>query len=531
VPGYEGDSQDDEDLISQAQKIGAPIMVKAAAGGGGRGMRLVEDLSELKSAITLARSEALNAFGSDELILEKAIKQPRHVEIQVFADSMGNTIHLGERDCSVQRRHQKVIEEAPCPIMTHALREKMGAAAVAAAKSIDYLGAGTVEFLLDEDQQFYFLEMNTRLQVEHPVTELITGLDLVELQLQVAQGQPLGLQQDDIQLNGHAIEVRLYSEDPSQGFLPTSGAIESWVPAQLDGVRVDHGIQSGQEVSPFYDPMVAKIIGFGPNREVARLRLISALKHTVFTGLKSNQKFLINCLAKPAFIDGSATTAFIEQQFDQDQLADSAPENEGAAIAAVLDYKQACDQAMASSVNVSDNLKNWSSDGYLRSHFDYASADRDFKLIVTPTGRHSFSVNAADGRILHIDIIDRSESWALLEVDGERHCVYYQCKSDGITVSSDGVARHYVDRIRLAGVVSETLLSGSISAPMHGLVVDIRVEAGQMVEKGQALLVIEAMKMQHEIVATANGEIIKLFTEVGTQVASDDILLEIELDT
>ncbi|MBT8115616.1 MAG: ATP-grasp domain-containing protein, partial [Arenicella sp.] len=231
VPGYEGEDQSDAVMLAEADKIGVPIMVKAAAGGGGRGMRLVENLSELPNAIKLARSEAQNAFGCGELILEKAIAAPRHVEIQVFADSVGNTVHLGERDCSVQRRHQKVVEEAPCPVMTPELREKMGAAAVAAATSIDYLGAGTVEFLLDSEGAFYFLEMNTRLQVEHPVTELVTGLDLVALQLQVAQGEPLGLSLQDVSLSGHAIEVRLYSEDPSQGFLPTSGTIELWKPA------------------------------------------------------------------------------------------------------------------------------------------------------------------------------------------------------------------------------------------------------------------------------------------------------------
>ena len=239
-------------------------MVKAAAGGGGRGMRLVHDSDELANAIKLARAEAESAFGSGELILEKAIIRPRHVEVQVFGDTQGNTVHLGERDCSVQRRHQKVVEEAPCPVMTEALRAEMGAAAVAAAQSINYRGAGTVEFLLDESGKFYFLEMNTRLQVEHPVTELITGLDLVALQLQVAQGEPLGLTQDDITLSGHAIEVRLYTEDPAQDFLPTSGPVDLWSPPSGTGIRVDSGICSGQEISPFYDPMVAKIIASGP---------------------------------------------------------------------------------------------------------------------------------------------------------------------------------------------------------------------------------------------------------------------------
>jgi len=245
VPGYQGQKQDDKTLISESKKISFPIMVKAAAGGGGRGMRLVTDPKSLPDAIKDARSEAINAFGSDILILERAVQRPRHVEIQIFADKFGNTVHLGERDCSVQRRHQKVIEEAPCPVMTPELRSKMGQAAVKAAKDINYVGAGTVEFMLDETGEFFFLEMNTRLQVEHPVTEMITGLDLVALQIRVAMGDALGLSQDDLSLNGHAIEARLYAEDPAQDFLPATGSIRLWKPASGEGIRVDSGIETG----------------------------------------------------------------------------------------------------------------------------------------------------------------------------------------------------------------------------------------------------------------------------------------------
>lgn len=260
VPGYEGDRQDLEYLADQAEQIGFPIMVKASAGGGGRGMRLVQQATELIEALQTARSEAENAFGSGELILEKAVIAPRHVEIQIFGDTHGNYVYLFERDCSIQRRHQKVVEEAPCPVMTPELRLQMGEAAVAAAKACAYVGAGTVEFLLDASGAFYFLEMNTRLQVEHPVTELITGLDLVEWQLRVANGEHLPLQQHELTLNGHAIEVRLYAEDPRQDFLPQTGQVLRWQPATLPNVRIDHGILATDEVSPFYDPMVAKVI-------------------------------------------------------------------------------------------------------------------------------------------------------------------------------------------------------------------------------------------------------------------------------
>ena len=266
VPGYQGEDQSDAKLAEEAKRIGFPIMAKAAAGGGGRGMRLILRAEDFADAVSTARSEAINAFGSGELILEKAVVDARHVEVQVFGDAHGNVIHLGERDCSVQRRHQKVIEEAPSPAVSPELRAKMGAAAVAAAKAIAYRGAGTVEFLLDGSGEFYFLEMNTRLQVEHPVTEEITMLDLVEWQLRVAAGEPLPMTQDEIELDGAAIEVRLYAEDPSKNFLPQSGRIQVWAPAEGAGVRVDHGIRSGQEISPFYDPMIAKVIAWGDTR-------------------------------------------------------------------------------------------------------------------------------------------------------------------------------------------------------------------------------------------------------------------------
>ena len=527
VPGYEGESQEDEVLLAEAQKIGAPIMVKAAAGGGGRGMRLVKDLSDLPNAILLARSEAQNAFGSAELILEKAIIEPRHVEVQVFADRQGNTIHLGERDCSVQRRHQKVIEEAPCPVMSESLREQMGEAAVAAAKSVNYEGAGTVEFLLDAKQQFYFLEMNTRLQVEHPVTELITGLDLVELQIKVAQGEPLGLTQEDINLSGHAIEVRLYSEDPSQDFLPSSGLIESWIPATGEGVRIDHGIQSGQEVSPYYDSMVAKVIANGPDREVARMRLIRALKDTVFDGLKNNKAFLIDCLEKPAFIEGRATTAFIEQQFSQYDMAESVASLEQAAMAAVLSYNQSYQKAMASSVNVSRNLQNWSSTGVLQANVEYAFDDMNYQLCVSPRDQHLYEVTSTDQQKFVIEIDEISHNTACLKLDGRRHRLKFTMTDNAITLSHNGRSMRFVDQIKQAGVVEEGAEGGRITAPMHGLVLDLKVTTGQRVNKGQSLLVLEAMKMQHEILATIDGEVSDILVATGSQVSTDQVLLEI----
>jgi len=293
VPGYAGSEQDDTTFVAAAAEIGYPVMVKAAAGGGGRGMRLVQTAAGLVAGLASARSESLKAFGSDELLLEKAIVNPRHIEFQIFGDQHGNVIHLGERDCSIQRRHQKVVEEAPSPAVSAELRQKMGAAAVAAAQAVNYVGAGTVEFLLDETGDFYFIEMNTRLQVEHPVTELITGLDLVEWQLLVADGQPLPLTQNEVTLTGHAIEVRLYAESPENDFLPSTGTVWLYKAPSGSGIRVDDGLRSGQSITPFYDAMVAKIITSGATRAIAMRRLRRALLQTTVLGVETNRGFLL----------------------------------------------------------------------------------------------------------------------------------------------------------------------------------------------------------------------------------------------
>ena len=335
VPGYQGADQSDAVMLAEARKIGFPVMIKAVAGGGGRGMRLVPDAAAFPDALRSARSEAQGAFGDPTVILERAIVDPRHIEIQVFGDRYGNAIHLGERDCSVQRRHQKLIEEAPSPKVTPELRARMGAVAVAAVKSIGYEGAGTLEFLLDQRGEFYFMEMNTRLQVEHPVTEAITGLDLVELQLRIAAGEPLGLKQEDVKFSGHAIEVRLCSEDAGHDFMPQSGRMALW--QMPDGVRVEHALQSGSEIPPFYDSMIAKIISHGADRDEARGRLICGLEQTAAFGVTTNQGFLISCLRHPGFARGEATTAFIGNHRDE-LLAPRANDKAEAAVAALLLY-------------------------------------------------------------------------------------------------------------------------------------------------------------------------------------------------
>jgi geranyl-CoA carboxylase alpha subunit len=529
VPGYEGEEQSEEALLREGAAIELPLMVKAAAGGGGRGMRLVQSGDELENAIRLARAEAESAFGSGELILEKAVVRPRHVEVQVFADAQGNTIHLGERDCSVQRRHQKVVEEAPCPIMTDVLRAEMGAAAVAAAKSIDYCGAGTVEFLLDEGGHFYFLEMNTRLQVEHPVTELITGLDLVALQLQVAQGDPLGLTQKDICLQGHAIEVRLYTEDPAQDFLPTSGPVDLWSPPSGVGIRVDSGICTGQAISPFYDPMVAKIIASGPTREIARLRLVEALKEMVLFGSSHNRDFLVACLEKDCFISGLATTAFIAEEFAQGEIANPIPGFDDSAAAAVIELALDHQHDYQRSVIVAPELRDWSSASPLISRKQYAHKEVIHDLCVSPLGDSRYQIFDAERRTT-IEILSWQDSAIHLSIDGTKHVARYHRNDHGtLYLSINGRAAEYRDRIRVDGEQDQTAGGGAIIAPMHGLLLDVRVKSGDSVATGDVVAVLEAMKMHYEIVAEATGTVSEVYADVGAQVAAEDLLLEIDI--
>ena len=531
VPGYEGHDQSDKTLLVEGAKIPLPLMVKAAAGGGGRGMRLVQDQADLANAIKLARAEAESAFGSGELILEKAIIKPRHVEIQVFADTFGNTVHLGERDCSVQRRHQKVIEEAPCPIMTPELREQMGQAAIDAAKSVNYRGAGTVEFLLDNSGGFYFLEMNTRLQVEHPVTELITGLDLVALQIAVAQGEQLGLEQADIRLEGHAIEVRLYTEDPSQDFLPASGSVELWQPATGVGVRIDSGICSGQGISPFYDPMVAKVIGYGSTREVARLRLIAALKETVLFGTPNNARFLIQCLEKQQFIDGLATTAFIAEEFSEADLTNPLPAFSDAAVAAVLELRLEHNQLFQRALGVSHNLKDWASASRLVSRKQYQFDELIYDLAISPEGKDRYRITGMDtgeSPSLVVTLVELQDTSARLLVDGKAITATYMSPKKGqLYCSIEGRSAFYKDLIILDGLADEAVGGGRVISPMHGLLLDVLVVPGDLVVKGQVLAVLEAMKMHYEITAEIDGTVIEVSAVTGNQVATDDLLIEI----
>ena len=532
IPGYQGEDQSDKALASAAEKIGFPIMLKAAAGGGGRGMRLVENNKDLSAAIQTARSEAQNAFGSDDLILERAINDARHVEIQIFADRCGNIVHMGERDCSVQRRHQKVLEEAPCPAMTPALREAMAAAAVKAAKDINYVGAGTVEFLLDAEGGFYFLEMNTRLQVEHPVTEMVTGIDLVALQIRVAQGKDLGFSQDEISLKGHAIEARLYAEDVAQDFLPTAGNIDLWQPDE--NIRVDAGIQTGDVVSPYYDPMLAKFIAHGATRNEARLKLVEALKNTALFGVSTNRKFLIDALEKPAFAAGKATTGFIAKAFSDDDFSLAVLSAEEAGIAALLLHNANGDAARAKAVVSLQSLNNWTSASKIITPYRFAVSDGFIDVGVTPAGAQAYDI-AGDGQAFSISVIDKQENSIVLDIGGRHINVLFNqplSADPGSRIQFTLGARDF-DLQNLNAVFAasqETASAGDITAPMHGMLAEIFVKPGQKISKGERLAVLEAMKMQHELRSETDGEVAAIHAAPGGQVAAGALLIEIKQD-
>ena len=524
VPGYHGDDQSDEALIRAADAIGFPVMVKAAAGGGGRGMRLAADAEALPVALTLARSEAANAFGSGSLILEKAVSRARHVEIQVIADRHGNCIHLGERDCSVQRRHQKVIEEAPCPVMTPALRERMGAAAVAAARAVDYCGAGTVEFLLDPSGAFYFLEMNTRLQVEHPVTEMITGLDLVALQIAVAQGAPLPLSQQDLQLNGHAIEARLYAEDPANDYLPATGRIEVWRPAVGDGIRVDTGIAAGFEVSPFYDPMLAKIIAWGESREIARMRLVSAVERTVLLGPATNSGFLADVLKQTAFVEGEATTDFIDETYPHGVPA-AGPQASDVALAAALCLRAGQQASFSASGTVSETQLGWSSAALPPVPLRLACGEQVYDVLARCAGP-MWTITLGDD-VCDVDVQSVRGNVIRAEVSG-RTVEAVAGLGPGCAVHlAVGERRFSFQRLNAGREEEAKATGGRVHAPMPGIVVDVLVSEGQAVKEGDALAVLEAMKMQHRITAPVPGVVERVSAAAGDRLGAGDAIVDI----
>ena len=521
IKGYQGAEQDDTTLTREAERIGYPLMIKASAGGGGRGMRLVHEASDLLEQIRTARSEALNGFGSAELILEQALIDPRHVEVQLFGDQHGNLVYLGERDCSIQRRHQKVIEEAPCPVMTAELRQAMGEAALKAGRAVSYVGAGTVEFLLDAQGQFYFLEMNTRLQVEHPVTELVTGLDLVAWQLHVAEGHPLPLRQEQVQLNGHAMEVRLYAEDPAQGFLPQTGQVTAWEPGLQDGIRIDHGLIEGQHISPFYDPMLGKIIAHGATREEARRKLLRAVQDSVLLGLHSNQRLLTSLLEHPQFASGEFSTGFIPQHFVEHECLNPAlPSAEQLAIAAAFFY-------LASAQTHHTTLAGWRNNASVPLHYRIGLEDQVWPVALHAQPGGSLRIQAAS-RQLDLQVIHDDGRQATLEIDGIRQRHHYRLDAGQLWLFTRPGSLRLVDRTQAPVSSLANVSSGTLKAPMDGAIVDVLVREGSPVTKGQLLVVLEAMKMEHPLKSGIDGVLKRLQVQVGDQVKNRQILLEVE---
>ena len=521
VPGYQGADQSDATMLAEAKKIGFPVMIKAIAGGGGRGMRLVADAAAFPDALRSARSEAQGAFGDAVVILERAIPEPRHIEIQVFGDAFGNAIHLGERDCSVQRRHQKLIEEAPSPAVSAELRARMGAVAVAAIKSLGYEGAGTLEFLLDRNGEFYFMEMNTRLQVEHPVTEAITGLDLVELQLRVAAGEPLGPSQDEIKFAGHAIEVRLCSEDVTCDFMPQSGRMGLW--QMSDELRVEHALQSGSEIPPFYDSMIAKIISHGATRDEARRRLIHGLEQTAAFGVTTNQAFLAACLRHPVFASGEATTAFIAKYRDV-LLAPRKDAASEAALAALLLY-------------VTDaNAPPWRSGRTLAATFPMPvrlELDHGIHDLEIVRRRDSGYVANIDGGECRFEIDELGRDAIRFRVNDVMESARFLRDRDRLYILHRGVTLSVRD-LTLAAPAAAAAASGGdgkVRAAMSGRVVAVLVKQGERVAAGQPVMTLEAMKMEHVHTAPISGTISAIDVAEGEQLTTGKIVVEIEAET
>ncbi|WP_298815181.1 acetyl/propionyl/methylcrotonyl-CoA carboxylase subunit alpha [Chloroflexus sp.] len=518
VPGYDGDDQSDERLLAEARRIGPPLLIKASAGGGGKGMRSVGDLADVPAALEGARREARAAFGDDRLIIERLVLRPRHVEIQVLADRYGNVVHLGERDCSIQRRHQKVVEEAPSPALTPALREAMGRAAVSVARAAGYVNAGTVEFILTPDGEFYFLEMNTRLQVEHPVTELVCGYDLVHLQIAIAAGEPLPFHQEEITARGHAIEVRLYAEDP-RAFLPAAGKVLLFVPPQGPGVRVDAGLSSGDEVTVHYDPMIAKIIVAGANRQQAVTRLRRALREMVVLGPTTNLPLLQAIAEHPAFTDGATHTGFLAEH-EGIVPPPGPPPREVLIAAAIL--------SVTTDPPPRDPLATvWRLGGDAIPLTFNARGEHRLRVIPQTEGWRV----AGDKWSVSVKLIHRGDYELALMLDNQCCQFFFARADDGWLIAWRGESHHLR---RPAPLTADSVThavdqhAASFNAPMPGTIVRLHVAVGEQVREGQPLLVLEAMKMEHTVVAPYPGVVRRLPYSTGASVAAGAQLVEIE---
>jgi geranyl-CoA carboxylase alpha subunit len=526
LPGHDGTDQRREALRAAALALGMPLMIKASAGGGGRGMRLVTHASQLDAALDSAAAEAQAAFGDARLLIERALLAPRHVEVQVFADTLGHALHLGERDCSVQRRHQKIIEEAPAPGVSPALRRRMGAVALSVARAVGYVGAGTVEFLLDTEgaqrDAFWFMEMNTRLQVEHPVTEALVGIDMVEWQLRVASGEALPMTQDEVlarfESGGHAIEARLCAEDPARGYLPQSGRVLHWQPPR--SLRCDHALVSGCAVSPYYDSMLGKLIAHAPNRSAAIHQLADALDRTVCLGVTTNRSFLARVLRHPAFAGAAVTTAFLAQHYADDAAR-------GAQAPSWLRALAAASHATLAAAAPAALWAGWTSSNRVETVAPIAVGDavEAWQLAGAP---REFTAAFGAHRHTITGLVRESRSIVHAVIDGRpvsARCVHVADTSWWLCDGFDLTARD----LRLTGTpTAQGAAPGALRAPMHGRVTQVLATPGARVEAGALLLVMEAMKMEHQIHAPFAGTVSVLHIGVDAQVAARQVLIEIE---
>ena len=522
LPSVRIDPSDVDGLTSAAADIGYPVLVKASAGGGGKGMRIVAEEAELVAAAEGAAREAASSFGDDTLFLEKYLESPRHVEVQIFGDSHGTVISLFERECSIQRRHQKIVEESPSPAVDDDLRTALGEAAVAAGKAVDYVGAGTVEFLLDADGSFYFLEVNTRLQVEHPVTEEVTGLDLVRLQLLVAEGHPLPDEAVNAWIDGHSIEVRLYAEDATNGFLPQSGTVHGI--AVPDGVRLDSAVEDGSEVSVHYDPMIAKVISWAPTRTEAARSLAAALRASEIHGITTNRDLLVRILTEDEFIAGQTDTHYLERH-DPAELG--RPLVEGAAldryaIAAAL-HGQARRRRSSTMSSLPSGWRN-SPSQMQRTDFEVRGRVIEVGYLF---GRDGLSVEVDGASVGDVELIAEAPAGVVVSVDGVR--ATYAVTSHGDTWFVDGPdgGATLTERPRFPGIEEEGI-SGSLLAPMPGKVVKVQASVGATVAKGEVLVVVEAMKMEHSVRSPSDGTVVEVRVAEGDQVDADEVMVVVD---
>jgi 3-methylcrotonyl-CoA carboxylase alpha subunit len=535
TPGYHGQAQDEALLAREADRIGYPVLIKASAGGGGKGMRRVDAAAEFAAALASCRREAKSAFGDDRVLVEQYVLKPRHIEIQVFADTHGHCVFLFERDCSVQRRHQKVLEEAPAPGMTSERRAAMGRAAVEAAQAVGYVGAGTVEFIVHPSGAFYFMEMNTRLQVEHPVTEMITGLDLVEWQLRVAAGEPLPKTQGELSIHGHAIEARIYAEDPERGFLPSTGKLIHLVPPhESASVRVDTGVEQGDSITPFYDPMLAKLIVHAPDRAGALARMRAALAEYRIVGVASNVEFLGRLVATASFANADLDTALIEREQAALFPAAAAPSADLWRVAALAEVERDAAAARAAAERAPDPASPWRAlDGWRlngqavrRLGFRHSETLREIDLAARGPGRWSVSLDGVTSSAtvaMHagdrlVVTLDERRLAATVVAQGERRHVFLAGESAVLT---------RVDRLGIEGAEHDEEGAGLL-APMPGKVIALLVQPGAAVEKGAPLLVLEAMKMEHTISAPHAGTVKAFRFAAGEQVAEGAELVDFE---